>query len=109
MPQLPTQNSRYNVLKICFPHGQEQGVEETMIFDFKNYDFKNFSLELRLRYSDTYGVALAEEQSYITWLTQGAINQKQINIRIIKLTCIRAPRSWSNVNNTVASTLNVYI
>ena len=29
------------------------------------------------------------------------INQKQINIRIIKLKGISAPRSWSHVNNTV--------
>ena len=33
------------------------------------------------------------------------INQKQINIRIIKLKCISAPRSWSRVNNTVVLTI----
>ena len=60
---------------------------------------------LRLRYSDTYGVVLAEEQPYITWFTPGIINQKQINIRIIKLRCISTPRSWSHVNNTVVLTI----
>ena len=33
------------------------------------------------------------------------INQKQINIRIIKLKYISAPRSWSHVNNTVVLTI----
>ena len=33
------------------------------------------------------------------------VNQKQINIRIIKLKCISAPRSWYHVNNTVVLTI----
>ena len=33
------------------------------------------------------------------------INQKLINIRIIKLKCISAPRSWSHINNTVVLTI----
>ena len=33
------------------------------------------------------------------------INQKQNNIRIIKLECISAPRSWPHVNNTVVLTI----
>ena len=32
------------------------------------------------------------------------INQKQINIRIIKLRCISAPKSWSHINDTVVLT-----
>ena len=38
----------------------------------------------------------------------GHINQKQINIRIITLTCIKAPKSWSHVNNTVALTILIF-
>ena len=37
------------------------------------------------------------------------INQKQINIRIIKLKCISAPRSWSHVNNTVVLTILIFL
>ena len=64
-----------------------------------------FSSVQKLRYSDTFGVVLAEEQPYITQFTPDIINQKQINIRIIKLKCISAPRSWSRVNNTVVLTI----
>ena len=64
-----------------------------------------FSSVKKLRYSYTSGVVLAEEQPYITYFTPDIINQKQINIRIIKLKCISAPRSWSRVNNTVVLTI----
>ena len=59
----------------------------------------------KLRNSDISGVVLAEEQPYITQLTPDIINQKQINIRIMKLKCISATRSWSRVNNTVVLTI----
>ena len=59
----------------------------------------------KLRNSDTSRVVLAEEQTYITKFTPGIINQKQINIRIIKSKCISAPRSWYHVNNTVVLTI----
>ena len=55
--------------------------------------------------SDTSEVeVLAEEQPYITVIPD-IINQKQINIRMMKLRCISAPRSWSHVNNTVNLTI----
>ena len=64
-----------------------------------------FSSVKKLRHGDTSGVALTEEQPYIAYFTPDIINQKQINIRIIKLKCISAPRSWSRVNNTVVLTI----
>ena len=59
---------------------------------------------MKLHYSDTPFV-LAEEQPYITWLTPGIINLKQINIRVIKLRCISPVRTWSHINNTVVLTI----
>ena len=56
---------------------------------------------MKLQYSGTPGVNLAEEQPYITQFIPGIINQKQINIRIINLRCISAARSWPHINNTV--------
>ena len=63
---------------------------------------------MKLQYSDTPGVNLAEEQPYITQFTPGIINQKQINIRIIKLRCISAARSWSHINNTVVLAIQIF-
>ena len=65
-----------------------------------------FSSSVRkVRNSDTSGVVLAEGQPYITYFILDIINQKQINIRIIKLKRISAPRSWSHVYNTVVLTI----
>ena len=63
-----------------------------------------FSSSVKLLYSDAPGVALAEKQPYFTYFTPGIINEKQINNRIIKLKCVYAPRSWSNLKNTVVLT-----
>ena len=61
-----------------------------------------FSSSVKLgSYSDTLGIVLAEEQPYILQFTPGIINEKQINIRIVKLRCINsAPISWSHIKNT---------
>ena len=65
-----------------------------------------FFPSVKLQHSDTSGVEiLAEEQPCITQFMPGIINQKQINIRIIKLRCISAPRSWPHVNNPVVLTI----
>ena len=56
---------------------------------------KIFSSSVKVRYSDTPGVVLAEEQPCIT----------QINIWIIRLRCISAPKSWSHVKNTLVLTI----
>ena len=63
-----------------------------------------FSFSIKLQYSDTPEVNLAEEQPYITQFTPDIINQKQINIRIVRLSCISAPRSWSHIKNIVVLT-----
>ena len=52
-------------------------------------------------------MVLQEDFSYICF-TPGIINQKQINIRIIKLRCISAARSWSHINNTVALAIQIF-
>ena len=61
-----------------------------------------FSSSVKLHYSGA-SVVLAEDQPYITQFTPGIISLKQINIRVIKLRCISAARSWSN--NTVVLTI----
>ena len=37
--------------------------------------------------------------------TPSIITQKQINIRILKLSCISAPKIWSHIKNTVVLTI----
>ena len=68
---------------------------------FKTLELIN-NIQILEIYSDTPGAVLAEEQLYITQFTPGV---KQTNIRIIKLRCISAPRSWSNIKNTLVSTI----
>ena len=66
MPQLHTQNSRYNFLKICFPHNQEQGVEETMICFIKiqsedvkmTWDFTLFIFCMIYKFSKCDGLTI---------------------------------------------------
>ena len=41
----------------------------------------------------------------MTMFTPSIITQKQINIRILKLSCISAPKIWSHIKNTVVLTI----
>ena len=46
-----------------------------------------------------------QKSNHILYSLYQASSIKNINIRIIKLRCISAPRSWSNITNTVVLTI----
>ena len=73
---------------------------------FLSNNCNNISLQCEVSvHSDTPAVVLAVQQPYFIDFTPGVINEKYINIRIIKLRCISASKSWSHLNNRVVLTI----